>query len=112
MDRHRRQINVPDVIRPVGRDHSAGCTRGWLRLPARRFLEDPPHRARAKMKASPAERLGHFHLTHRGAQDLESLDAVADEIRELVDRLAQLHQGVEPSSSILFIQEAIVAAVT
>ncbi len=49
------------------------------------------------MQASAAQRLSHPHLAHGRAERLEALDGIADEIRELVDRLAQLHQCLRSS---------------
>jgi len=48
----------------------------------------------SQVKSCPGEHLRDLSLAKGRAQRLESLDDVADEVRELVDRLSELDQGV------------------
>jgi hypothetical protein len=62
-------------------------------------LEHPGHGGGAQVQARPGKRLGDLDLAHRGAKRLQTLDYVMDKLRELVDRLGQLHEGIGASAN-------------
>ena len=76
------------MIRSVGMNDGTDSRGGvhWL-TKNRRLREHPPHRSRGQVEPGPAEHLGDLDLTQAGAQQLQALDDVPDEVGELVDGL-------------------------
>ena len=69
------------------------CRRG---RPLRRGPEHSPHRRRAEVQAGAGEHPGDASRAHGGTQRLQTAHEVGDEVREAVDRLADLDEGVRP----------------
>ena len=106
------EIDVPDVIDPLGGDHATGRLIGNLfgleclidgrgrcfllrrRLGVRAFFEDAADRGRAQMEAGPAEDLSDLLLSQTRAEHLQLLDEVTHQVGELVDGLGGLDQGL------------------
>ena len=57
-------------------------------------LDHPLDGSGSQVKSRPSQNLRNLAFAERRAQGLESLDDVADEVRELVDWLSELDQGV------------------
>jgi len=100
--RNGRQVDVPYVVGAFGGDNSFGrfgvfCCYGGIRLTGRRLLvlglEHPADGGNAKVQAGAGKDLDDLDFAECWAQGLEALDNVADEVRELVDRLSELHQS-------------------
>jgi hypothetical protein len=103
---------VPDVVDPLGRDHPLGSFGGnvlglrclWSRLGrccllllwlgVRIFFENAADGGRSQMEPGSAEHLSDLLLPQGRAENLQPLDEVANAVRELVDRLTGLYQGL------------------
>ena len=83
---------MPDVIRLPGSDHTAWgiFIISWIRDSF--FFEDSANGRRPQVQARSAEGVGNSDLSHGGAQGLEPLNKVADEIGISVDRTGKLKQ--------------------
>jgi len=82
---------MPDMVGAIGGDDACGRRRlprtgQWL------FFQDPSHRRYPQMQSCPAQCLGDLDLSHAGVQGFQTLHDVADEVRELIHRLAQLQK--------------------
>jgi len=84
---------MPDMVRTLG-GHDASAQRRSPRVRLWRFFQDPSNRRYSQMQSCPAQRLGDFDLAHGGAEGFQTLHEVADEVRELIHRLAQLQQCI------------------
>ena len=126
---YQGKINMPDMVDPLGRDHSLGSLGGnRLGLPSlfsrqsrrlllrrvgmRSFLEDAADGGGAQVESGSAKHLSNLLLSQGRAESLQSLDEMADQLGKLVDRLEGLHKASVPSSSIRRTQELMVSAVT
>jgi len=95
-------VDTPGPIGPeqpllVGTDDGSGRQSSSDRLKSNRILpEHAPGRRWSEMEPSPAKHLGDLGLAQPRAHYLEPLHEVADQVRELVDRLLQSQQGVRP----------------
>ena len=90
-----REIDVPDVIWTLGSDVLRTCL--WFlthRRSCRWLLDDPSDCCAAKMQAGPRQHLGDLHLAHTGTERFQLLNAVADEVGELVDGFRQLDERI------------------
>jgi hypothetical protein len=62
----------------------------WLVL----FIENSSDSRCAQVKSRPAKGVSDPHLPHGGTKSFESPDQVADKVRESVDRLRKLQEGI------------------
>ena len=85
---------MPNVIRFLRGYDTASCSRGLPRRRMWRLLENPSNGRCAEMKTCTTHHLGHLEHAKCRTQCLEPLHSITDEIGKLVDRLADLHEGV------------------
>jgi hypothetical protein len=108
---NQSEIDMPNVIDPLGRDHPLGSLGGSLldlrhffgdlgrcclllsRVGVRIFLENAADGGGAQMEPGSAKYLSDLLLSQERAESLEPLDEVANAVGELVDRLTGLYQG-------------------
>ena len=85
-----------DVIGTFGCHDVVGLIYGIHRIgrrPGSLALDHPLDDSGSQVKSRASQDLCDLAFAERRAQGLESLDDVADEVRELVDRLSELDQG-------------------
>src|SRR5664280_3007753 len=92
-----RPHNMPEMPRVFGRDDATFA--GWFGTVCKRFavwllLEDLTNGGRPQMQACSGKCLSNFNLAQHGTKRFESLHDVASEVRELVDRLTELHECI------------------
>ena len=104
-DRHYGEIDVPDMVGALGRDHSwrrsgsrflrldglgggLGCGRFVDRPLMRTFFQDATDGTRAEVESGSTEDLGELELPHVGTEHFQPLHEIADEVGIPIDRLA------------------------
>jgi len=95
-DRHDRQIGIPGVAWIFRNDLAllADIVARWAWRGNGMLLQDPLHRRLADVDTSPGQLVGDLHLPQRGAEQLDLLDGVANEIRESIDRCVGIDEGI------------------
>ena len=91
--RDRRQIHVPDILRPLGADTTCCRHRLGDDLPVRSSSQHPADSRGAEMQPSTAQDIGDARLAHDRAKDLEATNKISHEGGILVDWLTGLDQG-------------------
>ena len=72
-----------------------GCLVGrWIWGRVGLFLQDPPNGRLADVDTCSCQHVGNLHLAQAGAEQLDLLDRVADEIWKSIHRRWRLHQRV------------------
>ena len=84
---HIRLVRIsPDAASLIGLIDRIGRWRDCL------VLDHPLDRSGPQVKSGPSEDLRDLAFAERRTEDFEALNDIADEVRELVDRLSELHQ--------------------
>lgn len=83
---------MPYMVGMLGRDATSRAGRRRGRCWRRRLLEHSSDGCDGEVQACAGQGLDDFSLAHRRAKELQSPHDVPDELRELVDRLAELDQ--------------------
>ena len=85
---------MPHVVRFFRGHYTTRGDRWLLRCWLRRFLENPSDCRSSQMNPGSAKCLSDLVFPHTGTECLEPLDHVPYEVRELVDGLTKLYEGI------------------
>ncbi len=94
--RHRREIDMPDVIRSLCANGAGRLMAADEELLAVGVSAHPPNRCGAEVEPSAAEHLRDPFRPHSGAEGLEPANDVGNEIWKAVDGFGASNEGIRP----------------